>query len=51
MLVAACEEHLAEYKVPDIFRVVDELPRNQNGKLKRQQLVPKPLQFGIKFGG
>ncbi|MFB6250768.1 MAG: class I adenylate-forming enzyme family protein [Halobellus sp.] len=51
MLIAACEEHLAEYKVPDIFRVVNELPRNQNGKLERQELVPKPLQFGIKFGG
>lgn len=51
MLIAACEEQLAEYKVPDIFRIVDELPRNQNGKLERQELVPKPLQFGIKFGG
>ena len=51
MLREACEERLAEYKIPDIFRVVDELPRNQNGKLKRGELVPKPLQFGIKFGG
>lgn len=49
-LRTACEEHLAEYKVPDIFRIVDELPRNQNGKLERDELVPKPLQFGIKFG-
>lgn len=51
MLIAACEESLAEYKIPDIFRIVDTLPRNQNGKLERQELVPKPLQFGIKFGG
>ncbi len=51
MLLEACEEHLAEYKVPDIFRIVDQLPRNQNGKLERQELVPTPLQFGIKFGG
>lgn len=46
-----CNENLAEHKVPDIFRIVDELPRNQNGKLDRGQLVPKPLQFGIKFSG
>jgi acyl-CoA synthetase (AMP-forming)/AMP-acid ligase II len=51
MLRSACEERLAEYKIPDIFRVVDELPRNPNGKLERGELVPKPLQFGIKFGG
>jgi len=46
-----CEEKLADYKVPDIFRIVDELPRNQNGKLQREELVPRPLRFGIKFGG
>jgi acyl-CoA synthetase (AMP-forming)/AMP-acid ligase II len=51
MLISACEESLAEYKVPDIFRIVDKLPRNPNGKLERQELVPRPLQFGIKFGG
>ncbi len=46
-----CEANLPHHKVPDIFRIVDELPRNQNGKLDRGKLVPKPLQFGIKFGG
>ena len=46
-----CRANLATYKIPDIFRIVDELPRNQNGKLDRGQLVPEPLQFGIKFSG
>ncbi|MBB6645998.1 class I adenylate-forming enzyme family protein [Halobellus ruber] len=46
-----CAATLADHKVPDIFRIVDELPRNQNGKLDRGQLVPEPLQFGIKFRG
>lgn len=46
-----CRADLAEHKIPDVFRIVDELPRNQNGKLDREQLVPKPLQFGIKFSG
>jgi len=46
-----CEANLPEHKVPDIFRIVDELPRNPNGKLDRGELVPKPLQFGIKFDG
>jgi len=46
-----CKATLAEHKIPDIFRIVDELPRNQNGKLDRGQLVPEPLQFGIKFSG
>jgi acyl-CoA synthetase (AMP-forming)/AMP-acid ligase II len=46
-----CEANLPEHKIPDIFRIVDELPRNPNGKLDRGELVPKPLQFGIKFNG
>jgi acyl-CoA synthetase (AMP-forming)/AMP-acid ligase II len=46
-----CERALADYKVPEIFRIVDELPRNANGKIQRDELVPEPLQFGIGSGG
>ena len=33
-----CREHLAPYKVPVAFTVVDELDRNDAGKLRRQEL-------------
>jgi acyl-CoA synthetase (AMP-forming)/AMP-acid ligase II len=46
-----CEADLPEHKIPDIFRIVEELPRNPNGKLNRGEIVPNPLQFGIKFNG
>lgn len=49
-LRATCETNLADYKVPDLFRIVDELPRNANGKIQREELIPTPLQFGIKSG-
>lgn len=45
-----CAQHLAENKVPDIFRIVDELPRNAAGTVDKETLVPDPLQFGIKSG-
>jgi len=45
-----CEEHVPDYKVPDIYRIVDELPRNANGKVQRDELIPAPLEFGIKSG-
>ena len=45
-----CEGTLADYKVPEIFRIVEELPRNANGKIQRDDLVPEPLQFGIGSG-
>jgi len=45
-----CEDRLAEYKIPDIYRIVDELPRNANGKVQRDELLPAPLRFGIKSG-
>lgn len=34
-----CMKLLASYKVPKIFRMVDDLPRSPNGKLQRKQLV------------
>jgi len=49
-LRAVCEAQLAEYKHPDIFRIVDELPRNPNGKVMKGELLPEPLQFGIRAG-
>lgn len=45
-----CDQRVADYKVPDIYRIVDELPRNANGKVQRDELIPAPLQFGIKSG-
>jgi acyl-coenzyme A synthetase/AMP-(fatty) acid ligase len=37
-LVAHCREHLVAYKIPVAFYWVDELPRNETGKLMRKQL-------------
>lgn len=38
-LVAVCREHLAPYKVPVAFHRLDELPRNEIGKVLRAELV------------
>jgi acyl-CoA synthetase (AMP-forming)/AMP-acid ligase II len=37
-LAAHCSRHLARFKVPKIFRALEELPRNANGKLMRALL-------------
>ena len=39
-LYAWCRERMAPYKVPAGTTIVDELPRNEIGKLLRQELVP-----------
>ena len=39
-----CREHLAPYKVPVRFEVVDELPRNEVGKVLAQALVERARQ-------
>lgn len=46
-LQAHCQLHLAAYKIPKLFRVVDDLPRNPNGKLKRRDLIAR---YGWKEG-
>ena len=37
-IVAWCREHLARFKVPKAFHVVDELPRNSMGKIQKSEL-------------
>jgi acyl-CoA synthetase (AMP-forming)/AMP-acid ligase II len=38
-LDALCREHLAPYKVPVRFERVTVLPRNENGKIQKRELV------------
>jgi acyl-CoA synthetase (AMP-forming)/AMP-acid ligase II len=45
-----CKQGLAEYKIPDIIRILSELPRNASGKVVSEKLVPEPLQHGIQVG-
>lgn len=43
-----CKQHLAGYKVPQLFELVDSLPRNPSGKLLKPQLreqFPDPAPF------
>jgi acyl-CoA synthetase (AMP-forming)/AMP-acid ligase II len=40
-LVGLCREHLAPYKVPVRFVTVDELPRNDIGKVLTRDLVTR----------
>ncbi len=46
-LAAHAASHLAAYKVPKQFRVLAELPRNPNGKLRRRDLI---ATYGFKSG-
>lgn len=45
-----CQSSLADYKQPDIFRIVDTLPRNANGKVIKDELLSEPLRHGIQAG-
>ncbi len=47
-LKAYCKENLAGYKVPQIYKLVDSLPRNASGKIMKQELrsqFPDPAPF------
>lgn len=46
-LCAHCVQQLADYKIPEIFRIVDELPKNPSGKVLKSDLLPEPLKHGI----
>ncbi|MGH2319269.1 fatty acid--CoA ligase family protein [Planococcus sp. SE5232] len=43
-LKAYCAEHLAKYKVPRQFEVLDELPKNTTGKILRRSLKDQAMQ-------
>lgn len=45
-----CLANLADYKVPEVFRMLDELPKNSGGKVLKSELVPEPLRHGIQAG-
>jgi acyl-coenzyme A synthetase/AMP-(fatty) acid ligase len=45
-LVALCREHLVPYKVPVAFHWIDELPRNEVGKVLRNQLTELEIGRG-----
>ena len=36
---AHCSEHMAEFKVPDVVYIADELPRTATGKIQRRHMV------------
>jgi long-chain acyl-CoA synthetase len=41
------ESRLADYKRPELYRFVDELPKNASGKIDKPALVPEALSYGI----
>ena len=43
-LKAYCAEHLAKYKVPRQFEILEELPKNTTGKILRRSLKDKAMQ-------
>lgn len=44
-------DRLSDYKIPEVFRIVNELPKNPGGKVLKSELVPEPLRHGIQAGG
>ncbi|MFB6171424.1 MAG: class I adenylate-forming enzyme family protein [Haloarculaceae archaeon] len=49
-LLAHCRDQLADYKVPEIVRILSELPKNPGGKVLKSELLPEPLEHGIGTG-
>jgi long-chain acyl-CoA synthetase len=43
-LKAYCAEHLAKYKVPRQFEILQELPKNTTGKILRRSLKDQAMQ-------
>ena len=43
-LKAYCAEHLAKYKVPRQFEILEELPKNTTGKILRRSLKDQAMQ-------
>jgi long-chain acyl-CoA synthetase len=38
-LQAFCRDHLADFKVPRVIRIVSALPQNETGKIERRNLA------------
>ncbi|MFB6169935.1 MAG: class I adenylate-forming enzyme family protein [Haloarculaceae archaeon] len=49
-LIEHCRANLADYKVPEILRIMSELPKNPGGKVLKSELLPEPLKHGIRAG-
>jgi len=49
-LLAHCRDRLAGYKVPEILRIMSELPKNPGGKVRKSELLPDALEHGIGAG-
>ncbi len=39
MLRQVCKENLADYKVPDSFEIIDQMPKTPTGKIQKNKLV------------
>lgn len=46
-IMSFIQDRLADYKRPELYRFVDELPKNASGKVDKPALVPKALSYGI----
>jgi len=49
-LLAHCRGRLADYKLPEVVRILSELPKNPGGKVLKSELLPAPLEHGIRAG-
>lgn len=48
MLRQFCKEHLAEYKIPDGFEIIEQMPKTPTGKIQKNKL--KEMHFNKDIG-